>query len=205
CGFFKPDEGQVLYRGRDIAAFSFDEEREFQRATGFIFQNGGLLVNTRIYDNVAMPLRYDPALSDAEIDAKVREALATVGMSDAADRFPWELTVARQKLCTLARALVRDPQVIFYDNFFKGTEPDTSVGVFLLFGIAAVAAFLIAKANTQGWVGAKRLVIQAIDGHNIKEQAPVRMNGIQVGNVEKIDMAPDSMVVEVHFRINGQF
>ncbi|HVY61443.1 MAG TPA: ATP-binding cassette domain-containing protein [Planctomycetota bacterium] len=123
-GFFRPEAGQVLYKGRDIATFGYEEERAFQRATGFVFQNGGLLVNTKVYDNVALPLRYEPGLSDAQIDAKVRESLATVGMADAADRFPWELTVARQKLCTLARALVREPQLIFFDNFFKGTEPD---------------------------------------------------------------------------------
>jgi phospholipid/cholesterol/gamma-HCH transport system substrate-binding protein len=87
----------------------------------------------------------------------------------------------------------------------KITKQDTSVGAFLLFGIAAVMAFLIAKANTQGWVGAKRLVIEAIDGHNIKEQAPVRMNGIQVGNVESIDMSEDAKTIKIQFRINGQF
>ncbi|HVY61442.1 MAG TPA: MlaD family protein [Planctomycetota bacterium] len=101
----------------------------------------------------------------------------------------------------------------------KITKQDTSVGAFLLVAIAAVMAFLIAKANTQGWVGAKRLTIEAIDGHNIKEQAPVRMNGIQVGNVERIDMgepeaaagsSPDAKAtyrqrILITFRVNGNY
>lgn len=124
AGFFKPDEGQVLFNGRNVAEMTFDEEREFQTRTGFIFQNGGLLVNTKVYDNVALSLRYDPKLTDADIDQKVKAALTTVGMLEAADKFPWELSIARQKLCALARALVREPTLIFYDGFATGTEPD---------------------------------------------------------------------------------
>jgi len=49
-GFFAPTEGRVLYRGRDIRTFDFVERQRFQAKTGFVFQSGGLLVNTKCYD-----------------------------------------------------------------------------------------------------------------------------------------------------------
>jgi phospholipid/cholesterol/gamma-HCH transport system ATP-binding protein len=122
AGFFSPEHGEVLYRGRRISDFSFEEERSFQARTGFVFQNGGLLVNTKVFDNVALPLRYHTDTSEKEIEKKVMTALETVGMASFANRFPWELTIAKQKLVTLARSLVRDPELIYFDNFVTGTD-----------------------------------------------------------------------------------
>jgi phospholipid/cholesterol/gamma-HCH transport system ATP-binding protein len=79
-------------------------------------------VNTKVFDNLALPLRYHGGLSEAEIERRVMAALESVGMTAAAHRFPFELTIARQKLCTLARALVRDAEAVFFDNFVTGTE-----------------------------------------------------------------------------------
>lgn len=87
----------------------------------------------------------------------------------------------------------------------KVTRNDWSVGVFLLVALGATAAFLIAKAGTQGWYGAKRFHIEADNGRNIKEQAPVRMAGIPIGTVERLAMAHDSNLIEVYFRIDPAF
>lgn len=122
AGFFKPEVGEVLYRGRNMYDLSFKEEVAHQYKTGFVFQNGGLLVNTKVYDNVALPLRYHADLSEQEIEGAVISTLGMVGASKFATSFPYQLTVAKQKLVTLARALVRDPEIIFYDNFFKGAD-----------------------------------------------------------------------------------
>ncbi len=121
-GFFAPDSGAVFYRGRRMASLAFRDEIEMQRRIGFIFQNGGLLLNQRVSDNVALPLRYHTELSDEEIEARVRDALELVGMAQYASRFPYELGVAKQKLVTLARALVREPEIILYDNFYQGAD-----------------------------------------------------------------------------------
>jgi len=122
CGFFRPDGGQVLYRGRDVATLGYQEERDFQANTGFVFQNGGLLVNTKIYDNVAMPLRYRPELSEAEVDSRVRTALATVAWPTPRTGSPGS---SRSRARSSARSRARScatRAIIFYDNFFKGTE-----------------------------------------------------------------------------------
>lgn len=121
-GFFKPDAGAVLFRGRPVHDLDFAGDQALQSKIGFVFQNGGLLVNTRVFDNVALPLRYHTRLGEKEIEGRVGAALAQVGMEAAAQKFPWELTVARQKLVGLARALVREPEVILFDNFVTGTE-----------------------------------------------------------------------------------
>lgn len=87
----------------------------------------------------------------------------------------------------------------------KIAKNETVVGGFLLVAIAASAAFLVAKAGAQGWArGTKRFTIEAASGKNLREEAPVRMRGIQVGVVEAIDMDARSQV-RVTFRVEPKY
>jgi phospholipid/cholesterol/gamma-HCH transport system substrate-binding protein len=87
----------------------------------------------------------------------------------------------------------------------KLTRNDTSVGIFLLVAIAAVAAFFVTKAGSQGWLrGTKRFTFTTSDGRGLKEQAPVRMRGVDVGQVETIRMDPEANI-EIRFRVDARF
>lgn len=121
-GLLEPDAGEVRWRGRPLAALSGAELATFREKTAIVFQGGGLFVNTTCFNNVALPLRYHTRLSEPEIEDRVRAALATVGMEDARDRFPWELSAAKQRLVGLARALIRDPELVLFDDFTQGAE-----------------------------------------------------------------------------------
>jgi len=88
----------------------------------------------------------------------------------------------------------------------KLTKNDASVGAFLLVALVAGMSFLVVKAQNQGWAtGTRRFSVRTLDGSNIKENAPVRMRGIQVGVVERIDMDPRTAEITVGFRVEPKY
>ncbi|HJK91119.1 MAG TPA: ATP-binding cassette domain-containing protein [Polyangiaceae bacterium LLY-WYZ-15_(1-7)] len=120
AGLMPPTAGEVVYRGRRIA-----ELPKTPPKLGFVFEDdGGLLENTSVFDNVALPLRFHLELEEKEVARKVEEVLSLVGMEEQAGRFPWQLTGDRQRLVALARALVYEPELVFVDDFFLGADAD---------------------------------------------------------------------------------
>jgi ABC-type transporter Mla maintaining outer membrane lipid asymmetry ATPase subunit MlaF len=119
-GLVPPTSGEVVYHGRRIAELPASPPK-----LGFVFEDdGGLLANLSIFDNVALPLRFHYGLDESAIDAKVREVLGLVGLDELADRMPWQLTRDRQRLAALARATVYEPELIFIDDFFPSSDQD---------------------------------------------------------------------------------
>lgn len=96
---------------------------------GYLFQSGALLAWKTVWENVALPLEETTRLSDAEIDARVRSALAAVGLANDADKYPAEISGGMQKRAGLARAIVREAEVILYDEPTSGLDPVTSVHI----------------------------------------------------------------------------
>lgn len=117
AGLIEPSAGEVVFRGQRVRSL-----RATDAPFGFVFHDGGLLENLTIFDNVALPVRYHTRHDEAFIAARVGEVLRAVGMEEHAERFPWELTRDRQRLASLARALVRDPDLVFVDDFFRGAD-----------------------------------------------------------------------------------
>ncbi len=113
-GLMKPDAGTVSVATEHI---------------GYLFQSGALLAWKTVWENVALPLEETTRLSDAEIDARVRSALAAVGLADDADKYPAEISGGMQKRAGLARAIVREAEVILYDEPTSGLDPVTSVHI----------------------------------------------------------------------------
>jgi ABC-type transporter Mla maintaining outer membrane lipid asymmetry ATPase subunit MlaF len=119
-GLVPPTSGEVVYRGRRITELPASPPK-----LGFVFEDdGGLLANLSIFDNVALPLRFHYGLEERAIDAKVHEVLGLVGLDELADRMPWQLTRDRQRLAALARATVYEPELIFIDDFFPSSDQD---------------------------------------------------------------------------------
>ena len=96
---------------------------------GYLFQGGALLGWLPVAENVALPLRERTSLPDAEIDARVAEALAAVELTGAADRYPAEISGGMQKRAGLARAIVRRSDIVLYDEPTSGLDPVTSVTI----------------------------------------------------------------------------
>lgn len=96
---------------------------------GYLFQSGALLAWMSVWDNVALPLRETTRLSEEEIAHKVDAALAAVGLTAAADRYPSEISGGMQKRAGLARAIVRRSDIVLYDEPTSGLDPVTSVTI----------------------------------------------------------------------------
>ena len=113
-GLIEPDSGEIELKTDRI---------------GYLFQSGALLAWLTVWENVALPLKETTGLSEDEIDAKVMKALAAVELTDAADKYPSEISGGMQKRAGLARAIVCEADVILYDEPTSGLDPVTSVRI----------------------------------------------------------------------------
>jgi phospholipid/cholesterol/gamma-HCH transport system ATP-binding protein len=129
--------GQIQANAGEIRVFGEDPSRlarrplyALRRRMGMLFQNGALLTDLSVFDNVAFPLREHFRLSNAELDAKVLGKLEAVGLRDAAKLLPAELSGGMARRVALARAMATDPELMIYDEPFVGLDP-ISMGVIL--------------------------------------------------------------------------
>jgi phospholipid/cholesterol/gamma-HCH transport system ATP-binding protein len=122
AGLRPADEGRVLLDGIPIDRAYRDLAHE--ATTGFVFQNGGLLENTSVADNVALPLRYHTDLDEDEINRRVTDVLEEVGLGSDANRFPYQLPRGAQRLASLARALAVEPALVYVDDLHHGATVD---------------------------------------------------------------------------------
>jgi len=123
-----PDRGQILVDGTDIATLSQPELYDLRKNFGMLFQNGALLTDMSVYENVAFPLREHTDLGERLIRMVVLTKLQAVGLRGAADLMPSELSGGMARRVALARAIVLDPDILIYDEPFVGLDP-ISMGV----------------------------------------------------------------------------
>ncbi|MGH6610823.1 MAG: ABC transporter ATP-binding protein [Burkholderiaceae bacterium] len=122
-GQLKPDRGQVLFDGRDVCRLSRRELYALRRRMGMLFQNGALLTDLDVFDNVAFPLREHTNLPPSLIRNIVLTKLQAVGLRGAAQLMPAELSGGMARRVALARAIATDPDVLIYDEPFTGLDP----------------------------------------------------------------------------------
>jgi phospholipid/cholesterol/gamma-HCH transport system ATP-binding protein len=123
-----PDTGQVLVAGDDIAEYSISELYAMRKRMGMLFQNGALLTDMSVFENVAFPLREHTNLGERLIRNVVLMKLHAVGLRGAAYMMPAELSGGMARRVALARAIVMDPALLIYDEPFVGLDP-ISMGV----------------------------------------------------------------------------
>ncbi|MGH8187626.1 MAG: ABC transporter ATP-binding protein, partial [Steroidobacteraceae bacterium] len=122
-GQLKPDRGQILFDGVDVSRLGRQELFAFRRRMGMLFQNGALLTDMDVFENVAFPLREHTDLPDALIRNVVLTKLQAVGLRGAARLLPSELSGGMARRVALARAMATDPEVLIYDEPFTGLDP----------------------------------------------------------------------------------
>ncbi len=122
-GMLKPDEGQILFRGKPIDKMSKPEWNEYIGQISYMFQNNALFDSMTVFENVAMPLKYTTKLKKKEIEEKVMARLEQTELTDVFDKYPSELSGGMQKRTALARALVTDPGIVLFDEPTTGQDP----------------------------------------------------------------------------------
>ena len=123
-----PDRGRILVDGVDIATLNLGELYELRKRFGMLFQQGALLTDISVFENVAFPLREHTRLPNRLIRHVVLTKLHAVGLRGAADMMPSQLSGGMARRVALARAMVMDPDILIYDEPFVGLDP-ISMGV----------------------------------------------------------------------------
>jgi phospholipid/cholesterol/gamma-HCH transport system ATP-binding protein len=129
-GQVTPDSGSIVVEGREVTRFSRAEKLEMRKRMGMLFQNGALLTDIDVFENVAFPLREHTNLPERLIRYIVLLKLQAVGLRGAYKLYPSELSGGMARRVALARAIVMDPAMLFYDEPFVGLDP-ISMGVVL--------------------------------------------------------------------------
>jgi len=124
-GLLKPNSGEIIVDGIDVAKCSKYELYETRKKIGFLFQEGAMFDSMSVYDNVAFPLREHTKLSEKEIRKKVFDKLDMVGFDSdrVAKLFPFELSGGMRKRAATARAIILEPKIILYDEPTSGLDP----------------------------------------------------------------------------------
>ncbi len=123
-GLLKPDSGRIWIDGIDITEKKEEELREIRTKFSIVFQEGALFDSLTVKENVAFPLREYTQMSEEEIDQKVRELLRRVGLEEAIDLMPEELSGGMHRRVAIMRSLAAfEPRMFLYDEPTSGLDP----------------------------------------------------------------------------------
>jgi len=122
-GLLRPEEGQIYIDGEPIVGIRHKEMLRIRRKFGVLFQDGALFGSMDIFDNIAFPLREHTDKGEREIKTIVLEKAEMVGMVAHLSKLPAEVSGGMRKRAGLARALVLDPEIVFFDEPDSGLDP----------------------------------------------------------------------------------
>jgi phospholipid/cholesterol/gamma-HCH transport system ATP-binding protein len=124
---YNADSGSITVLGEDVIALDHKSLGELRKKIGFLFQSGALYDSMTVRENLEFPLlRIRKDLAQKAINEKVYDALENVGLSDAINKMPSQLSGGMRKRISLARTIVVDPMIILYDEPTTGLDPATS-------------------------------------------------------------------------------
>ncbi|MCX2742568.1 ATP-binding cassette domain-containing protein [Mangrovivirga sp. M17] len=126
-GLVTPDEGNVIYRGRDFFNSEKDVQREIRQEIGMLFQGGALFDSMTVEKNVMFPLDVLTKMpSDEKLD-RVNFCLKRVGLENVNTKMPSEISGGMKKRVGIARAIVNNSKFLFCDEPNSGLDPQTSI------------------------------------------------------------------------------
>jgi len=126
-GFIRPDEGKILIDGQEISQLTEAELIQLRRKIGMVFQEGALFDSLTVGENVGYRLFEEGQLSEMEIEDRVRQLLSFVGLEEAVDMMPAELSGGMRRRVAIMRALAAvDAKIMLYDEPTTGLDPMTA-------------------------------------------------------------------------------
>ena len=126
-GLEKPDEGQILIESEDITKMRERDLARVRMKIGMVFQESALFDSMTVRDNVAYQL-HEKGTHAEEVESRVRQNLGFVGLEDAIEKFPAELSGGMKRRVAIARALAGEPNIMFYDEPTAGLDPIGAAG-----------------------------------------------------------------------------
>ena len=129
-GILRPDDGDILYKGKSIYEFGDQEYTDYRRSFGYLFQESALFDSMTVFDNIAFPLIEVKKIKDRRyLERVVAEKLEWVGLPGTEKTYPSELSGGMKKRVALARALSIDPQILLFDEPTTGLDPVLSESI----------------------------------------------------------------------------
>ncbi len=125
-GLIKPEEGNILYDGRDFVHLEYEKVKEIRQEIGMLFQATALFDSLTVAQNVAFPLQMFSKMSKSEINDRVNFCLERVKLENAATKFPAEISGGMKKRVGIARAIAMNIRYLFCDEPNSGLDPITS-------------------------------------------------------------------------------
>jgi phospholipid/cholesterol/gamma-HCH transport system ATP-binding protein len=122
-GLMFPDSGDIVVHGEHVPRLTMPKLLALRQRIGVLFQDGALFGSMSVFDNVAFPLRQHTDMSEAAIVERVTQRLTDVGLADAMDDAPSQLSGGMRKRAGFARALVMEPDVVIFDEPDSGLDP----------------------------------------------------------------------------------
>lgn len=132
-GLVRPNRGKILVFGTDLASCTRHQLKDIRKDFGVLFQNVALFDSMTVYENVALPLRERTDFSERVIHEKVEEKLGLMDLLGSENKYPAQISGGMQKRVGLARALVLDPKIVFFDEPTTGLDVHKSNEIYRLF------------------------------------------------------------------------
>lgn len=126
-GLLTPEEGEILYDGRRFRSLDIEQKRQLRTEIGVLFQGSALFDNETVLGNVMFPLKMFSPLSHSEQLERARFCINRVGLKNADDKYPSEISGGMQKRVAIARAIALNPKYLFCDEPNSGLDPKTSI------------------------------------------------------------------------------
>jgi phospholipid/cholesterol/gamma-HCH transport system ATP-binding protein len=128
-GLFRPDSGRVRVFDQDITGLREEELYPIRQKIGMVFQEGGLFDSLNVAENVSYVFQEERELPPEEEEQRVREALRFVGLEEAIEKLPSELSGGMRRRVAIARAFVGEPPLMLYDSPTAGLDPVTAQSI----------------------------------------------------------------------------
>jgi len=123
AGLLLPNEGEALYKGKNIAHMNRDENLEFRKESAFVFQDSALWANQDLFQILELPLKiHYPAMRKKERAQRIKEVTELVGYRKDLDIRPSRLSMGEQKLIAFARALLCSPDLLYLDEWTESLD-----------------------------------------------------------------------------------